>query len=252
MKKHLISLFILFAILIPFAAHADDIVMVLQAVAGEEGSTYLYDLACDDNAGTTNVINTGTGGLVATVSTITSSVHSATAYEGTGSFLCDAAADGFQTADNFTYENIEIIFYWRPSNQVGNSLEFIVGNEILGDFEGANNEFILYRINSSDELTFFSCGTAGTVGQQTTNNLNSLADKWYKLELRFNASTSPWSDVSLYFTNITDSGERTLATWASSSIANTSATFNSLLKFGQTGSYRLDALLDHITVEDKD
>jgi hypothetical protein len=204
----------------------------------------IYDLPLDDNAGNTTVTNAGTGGTVV-ASTNTSGLHSATYYEGTGSFLFpSASAFNMYTSDNWTHEKFEMKWYAKLQNTTAanNEMWTSVG---ASDLSIPSNSITVHRLTGGTQLKVAMKGNGGSSQTVTATNFTNDTS-WHLYTLTVDASGATWT--------MTLKQDTTLLTWDAGVSVGTLAVFNGPIYWSSSsGSNQVPcAYLDHITVQNNE
>lgn len=264
MKKFLFILFFFFSVSIAFAdtdtiegvatADTDTYEGIADTVTDTfEGQTvsgtatsYVYELKCEDNAANDTIANDGTGGNVETLTADTETITDSTNYqEGSRSFDIDSVTAKFIFADNWTSEEFEVSFYYRPNEATASTYTplFLLDND--DDFLPDANDLLLYRDNASTGITVYIQGNSGSAVKRTSSNISWTADTWYEVILTVDATANPWV--------ISVKVGGTTATWDGSSWGTGAAVFDVAPFFaGAAATYYARGNVDHFRMEDQE
>jgi hypothetical protein len=234
-------------LLIAFISSSDGFIFVRGGGGGEEEEeSWEIILALDDNAASTSVANTGTNEDTYTASANTSTFHSATVKEGTGSFNFDGNEERLWSTSNWTEENVIFQFWWYPTNATSADWEFICG---VMDFDNSSeaDEIIIVRHTGSDEICVRTRNAADNgATSQCSNDFSPSALTWYQIRVEVQSASSPWTVTLKYRTVVNGWTTLTNAGWDNGD--QMAATVNDAVRIGTLSSNEPEALIDDFRV----
>lgn len=198
--------------------------MVGSGVTTVAGESWDHILLLNDNAANNTVDNTGTDGndwAAYTVDTAlnTSTLHSATAKEGDGSFSFPSNGYNVRSPSAYTSTKFTFQFWVYITNATAAAAE-----EWCGVWDGVGlrgaNEFTVHRAVSTDEITFSCRANSGVNGDISTTDFSPSANTWYSIKVIVDSTATPWTITASWGTDEGSMTALTLSAWSADPDAN--------------------------------